>query len=239
MSPILEVKDLSVAYGKIQAVKGISFSVEAGQVVTLIGSNGAGKTTTLRTLSGLIPAKTGSIRFKGKRINGMPAHRIVQLGLAHSPEGRRIFPAMSVQENLMLGAYARTDGAAGIAEDLERAYAMFPILAERRAQSAGTFSGGEQQMLAMGRALMSRPEMLMLDEPSMGLSPIMMQRIMSTIGTLREQGTTILLVEQNAQAALSLADEGHVLEVGSIVVSGPGRELLSNDQVRKAYLGED
>jgi branched-chain amino acid transport system ATP-binding protein len=239
MSPILEVKDLSVAYGKIQAVKGISFSVEAGQVVTLIGSNGAGKTTTLRTLSGLIPAKTGSIRFKGKRINGMPAHRIVQLGLAHSPEGRRIFPAMSVQENLMLGAYARTDGAAGIAEDLERAYAMFPILSERRAQSAGTFSGGEQQMLAMGRALMSRPEMLMLDEPSMGLSPIMMQRIMSTIGTLREQGTTILLVEQNAQAALSLADEGHVLEVGSIVVSGPGRELLSNDQVRKAYLGED
>jgi branched-chain amino acid transport system ATP-binding protein len=239
VSPILEVKDLSVAYGKIQAVKGISFSVEAGQVVTLIGSNGAGKTTTLRTLSGLIPPKSGSIRFKGKRINGMPAHRIVQLGLAHSPEGRRIFPAMSVQENLMLGAYARTDGAAGIAEDLERAYAMFPILSERRSQSAGTFSGGEQQMLAMGRALMSRPEMLMLDEPSMGLSPIMMQRIMSTISTLREQGTTILLVEQNAQAALSLADEGHVLEVGSIVVSGPGRELLSNDQVRKAYLGED
>jgi branched-chain amino acid transport system ATP-binding protein len=239
VSPILEVKDLSVAYGKIQAVKGISFTVEAGQVVTLIGSNGAGKTTTLRTLSGLIPPKSGTIRFKGKRINGMPAHRIVQLGLAHSPEGRRIFPAMSVQENLMLGAYARTDGAAGIAEDLERAYAMFPILSERRAQSAGTFSGGEQQMLAMGRALMSRPEMLMLDEPSMGLSPIMMQRIMSTIATLREQGTTILLVEQNAQAALSLADEGHVLEVGSIVVSGPGRELLSNDQVRKAYLGED
>jgi branched-chain amino acid transport system ATP-binding protein len=239
VSPILEVKDLSVAYGKIQAVKGISFSVEAGQVVTLIGSNGAGKTTTLRTISGLIPPKSGSIRFKGKRINGMPAHRIVQLGLAHSPEGRRIFPAMSVQENLMLGAYARTDGAAGIAEDLERAYAMFPILSERRSQSAGTFSGGEQQMLAMGRALMSRPEMLMLDEPSMGLSPIMMQRIMSTISTLREQGTTILLVEQNAQAALSLADEGHVLEVGSIVVSGPGRELLSNDQVRKAYLGED
>jgi branched-chain amino acid transport system ATP-binding protein len=239
VSPILEVKDLSVAYGKIQAVKGISFSVEAGQVVTLIGSNGAGKTTTLRTLSGLIPLRGGSISFKGQRIDGMSAHKIVQLGLAHSPEGRRIFPRMSVQENLMLGAYARTDGAAEIQKDLDRAYDMFPILSERRAQSAGTFSGGEQQMLAMGRALMSRPEMLMLDEPSMGLSPIMMQKVMSTIGTLREQGTTILLVEQNAQAALSLADQGHVLEVGNIVVSGPGNELLTNDQVRKAYLGED
>jgi branched-chain amino acid transport system ATP-binding protein len=239
VSAILEVEDLRVAYGKIEAVKGISFSVEPGQVVTLIGSNGAGKTTTLRTISGLIAPKGGSITFKGKRIDGIAAHKILGLGLAHSPEGRRIFPAMSVQENLMLGAYARTDGAVEIQKDLDRAYDMFPILSERRAQSAGTFSGGEQQMLAMGRALMSRPEMLMLDEPSMGLSPIMMQKVMSTIGTLREQGTTILLVEQNAQAALSLADQGHVLEVGNIVVSGPGKELLTNDGVRKAYLGED
>ena len=239
MSPILEVHDLRVAYGKIEAVKGISFSVEPGEVVTLIGSNGAGKTTTLRTISGLIAPKSGAVAFKGKRIDGMAAHKILQLGLAHSPEGRRVFAAMSVQENLMLGAYARTDGAAEIEKDLERAYEMFPILSERRAQSAGTFSGGEQQMLAMGRALMSRPEMLMLDEPSMGLSPIMMQKIMSTITELRSQGTTILLVEQNAQAALSLADQGHVLEVGAIVVSGPGRDLLTNDDVRKAYLGED
>jgi branched-chain amino acid transport system ATP-binding protein len=239
VSPILEVQDLRVAYGKIEAVKGISFSVEPGEVVTLIGSNGAGKTTTLRTISGLIAPKAGSVAFKGKRIDGMAAHKILQLGLAHSPEGRRIFPAMSVQENLMLGAYARTDGAGEVTKDLERAYEMFPILSERRAQSAGTFSGGEQQMLAMGRALMSRPEMLMLDEPSMGLSPIMMQKIMSTIVELRSQGTTILLVEQNAQAALSLADQGHVLEVGSIVVSGPGKDLLTNDEVRKAYLGED
>jgi branched-chain amino acid transport system ATP-binding protein len=239
MSPILEVRDLRVAYGKIEAVKGISFSVEPGEVVTLIGSNGAGKTTTLRTISGLIAPKSGAVAFKGKRIDGMAAHKILQLGLAHSPEGRRVFAAMSVQENLMLGAYARTDGAAEVQKDLDRAYEMFPILSERRNQSAGTFSGGEQQMLAMGRALMSRPEMLMLDEPSMGLSPIMMQKIMSTITELRSQGTTILLVEQNAQAALSLADQGHVLEVGAIVVSGPGQELLINDEVRKAYLGED
>jgi branched-chain amino acid transport system ATP-binding protein len=239
MTAIMEVENLRVAYGKIEAVKGISFTVQPGEVVTLIGSNGAGKTTTLRTISGLIAPKSGSVAFKGKRIDGMAAHKILQLGLAHSPEGRRIFPAMSVQENLMLGAYARTDGAGEIQKDLERAYEMFPILSERRAQSAGTFSGGEQQMLAMGRALMSRPEMLMLDEPSMGLSPIMMQKIMSTIVELRSQGTTILLVEQNAQAALSLADQGHVLEVGSIVVSGPGKDLLTNDEVRKAYLGED
>ncbi|MDP9221668.1 MAG: ABC transporter ATP-binding protein [Actinomycetota bacterium] len=239
MSPILEVQDLRVAYGKIEAVKGITFSVEPGEVVTLIGSNGAGKTTTLRTISGLIAPRGGSVTFKGKRIDGMAAHKILQMGLAHSPEGRRVFAAMTVQENLMLGAYARTDGPAEVQKDLDRAYEMFPILSERRAQSAGTFSGGEQQMLAMGRALMSRPEMLMLDEPSMGLSPIMMQKIMSTITELRSQGTTILLVEQNAQAALSLADQGHVLEVGTIVVSGPGRDLLTNDEVRKAYLGED
>jgi branched-chain amino acid transport system ATP-binding protein len=213
--------------------------VEPGEVVTLIGSNGAGKTTTLRTISGLIAPRGGSVTFKGKRIDGMAAHKILQMGLAHSPEGRRVFAAMTVQENLMLGAYARTDGPAEVQKDLDRAYEMFPILSERRAQSAGTFSGGEQQMLAMGRALMSRPEMLMLDEPSMGLSPIMMQKIMSTITELRSQGTTILLVEQNAQAALSLADQGHVLEVGTIVVSGPGSDLLTNDEVRKAYLGED
>jgi branched-chain amino acid transport system ATP-binding protein len=235
---MLEVRDLEVAYGKIKAVKGISFSVGEGEVVTLIGTNGAGKTTTLRTISGLLPVSGGEVWFKGERIDGVPAHEIVQRGLAHSPEGRRIFPRMTVEENLMLGAFTRRDRAE-VAKDLDRAFELFPILAERRAQRAGTFSGGEQQMLAMGRALMSRPQLLMLDEPSMGLSPIMMQRIMTTIGELKEQGTTILLVEQNAQAALTLADHGHVLEVGRITLSDTGDALLGNEAVRKAYLGED
>ncbi|CAG7573319.1 branched-chain amino acid transport system ATP-binding protein [Barrientosiimonas humi] len=238
MSPMLEVSDLTVAYGKIAAVKGISFAVEEGQVVTLIGTNGAGKTTTLRTISGLIRPESGSISFQGKRIDDVPAHEIVSLGLAQSPEGRRIFPRMSVEENLHLGAFARNDHKA-VAEDLEEAFELFPILRERRKQPAGTFSGGEQQMLAMGRAMMSRPKLLMLDEPSMGLSPLMMQKIMKTVRTLQRRGTTILLVEQNAQAALKLADWGYVLEVGSIVLDGPGRELMTNDAVRKAYLGED
>ena len=234
---MLEVKDLRVAYGKIEAVKGISFSVGEGEVVCLIGTNGAGKTTTLRTISGLIRPSAGEIWFQGKRIDDVPAHEIVMLGLAHSPEGRRIFPRLSVEENLLLGAFSRSDS--GFKDDLQAAYDLFPILGERAKQPAGTFSGGEQQMLAMGRAMMSRPKLLMLDEPSMGLSPIMMQRIMSTVKTLQSQGTTILLVEQNARAALKLADKGYVLEVGHIVLDGTGRELLVSDEVRKAYLGED
>ncbi|WP_063732296.1 ABC transporter ATP-binding protein [Streptomyces sp. RTd22] len=238
MTALLEVEDLRVAYGKIEAVKGISFSVEAGQVVTLIGTNGAGKTTTLRTLSGLLTPLGGAIRFNGKPLSGVPAHKIVALGLAHSPEGRHIFPRLTIFENLQLGAFLRKD-ADGIAADIRKVYDLFPILGERRTQAAGTLSGGEQQMLAMGRALMSRPKLLMLDEPSMGLSPIMMQKIMQTIAELKAQGTTILLVEQNAQAALSLADHGHVMEIGKIVLSGSGETLLHDESVRKAYLGED
>ena len=238
MTAMLEVTDLRVSYGKIEAVKGITFSVDEGQVVTLIGTNGAGKTTTLRTISGLLRPSGGSISFQGKPIHSTAAHDIVALGIAHSPEGRRIFPRLSVEENLILGAFARKD-TAQIRTDLHAAYDLFPILGERSKQPAGTFSGGEQQMLAMGRAMMSRPKLLMLDEPSMGLSPLMMKRIMSTVRTLQSQGTTILLVEQNAQAALKLADRGYVLEVGSIVLDGTGQELLASDDVRKAYLGED
>jgi branched-chain amino acid transport system ATP-binding protein len=237
MTAMLEVKDLKVAYGKILAVKRISFSVEEGQVVTLIGTNGAGKTTTLRTISGLIRPASGEILFQGKRIDSVPAHQIVSLGVAQSPEGRKIFPRMTVEENLLLGAFARSDS--GVKKDLDAAYELFPVLGERRKQQGGTFSGGEQQMLAMGRAMMSRPKLLMLDEPSMGLSPLMMKVIMATIKTLQSQGTTILLVEQNAQAALSLADHGYVLEVGKIVIRGTGKDLLVNDAVRKAYLGEE
>jgi branched-chain amino acid transport system ATP-binding protein len=235
MTAMLEVKDLKVAYGKIQAVKKISFSVGEGEVVTLIGTNGAGKTTTLRTISGLIRPASGEILFQGKRIDATPAHEI--LGLAHCPEGRKIFPRMTVEENLLLGAFTRRDSE--VNSDLEGTYELFPVLDERRNQPAGTFSGGEQQMLAMGRAMMSRPKLLMLDEPSMGLSPLMMQKIMQTVRTLQSQGTTILLVEQNAQAALKLADKGYVLEVGKIVLEGTGKDLLVNDDVRKAYLGED
>jgi branched-chain amino acid transport system ATP-binding protein len=238
MTALLEVRDLRVAYGKIEAVKGISFAVEAGQVVTLIGANGAGKTTTLRTLSGLLRPVAGEVRFDGRRIDAVPAHRIVRLGVAHAPEGRHIFPRMTILENLELGAYARRD-ATGIRADLHRVHDLFPVLAERSHQRAGTLSGGEQQMLAMARALMSRPRLLMLDEPSMGLSPIMMQKILATVAELRAQGTTVLLVEQNAQAALSLADHGYVLETGRIVLADRGSALLGNPQVRKAYLGEE
>jgi len=235
---MLEIMDLKVAYGRVRAVKGISFTVEEGQVVTLVGTNGAGKTTTLRTISGLIKPEAGEIWFQGKRIDATPAHEITVLGLAHSPEGRRIFPRLTVEDNLMLGAFARRDKAA-ISQDLDRAFDLFPILKERRDQPAGTFSGGEQQMLAIGRAMMSRPKLLMLDEPSMGLSPLMMQKIMSTIVELQREGVTILLVEQNAQAALSLADYGYVLEVGKIVLEDTGPRLLTDENVRKAYLGED
>ncbi len=237
MSAILEVKNLEVSYGKIKAVKGISFDVGQGEVVSLIGTNGAGKTTTLRTISGLLRPSKGSITFEGQDITKVPPHQIVTLGIAHSPEGRRIFPQLTVEENLLLGAFSRKDK--GIADDLQAAYELFPILSERSRQPAGTFSGGEQQMLAMGRAMMSRPKLMMLDEPSMGLSPLMMKRIMSTVKTLQAQGTTVLLVEQNAQAALRLATKGYVLEVGKIVLQGTGPELLASDEVRKAYLGED
>ena len=238
MTALLEVEDLRVAYGKIEAVKGISFTVHQGEVTTLIGTNGAGKTTTLRTLSGLLRPTAGRITFDGQDLATVPAHKIVALGLAHSPEGRHIFPRMTIEENLLLGAFLRTD-AAGIAADVERAYSLFPILGERRRQAAGTLSGGEQQMLAMGRALMSQPKLLMLDEPSMGLSPLMMQKIMSTIVERKASGTTILLVEQNAQAALSLSDRGYVMETGRVVLSGTGAALLHDESVRKAYLGED
>ena len=238
MTALLEVEDLRVAYGKIEAVKGISFTVHQGEVTTLIGTNGAGKTTTLRTLSGLLRPTAGRITFDGQDLATVPAHKIVALGLAHSPEGRHIFPRMTIEENLLLGAFLRTD-AAGIAADVERAYSLFPILGERRRQAAGTLSGGEQQMLAMGRALMSQPKLLMLDEPSMGLSPLMIQKIMSTIVELKASGTTILLVEQNAQAALSLSDRGYVMETGRVVLSGTGAALLHDESVRKAYLGED
>ncbi|MFJ8477802.1 ABC transporter ATP-binding protein [Kitasatospora sp. NPDC094011] len=238
MTALLEVQDLRVAYGKIEAVKGISFTVGQGEVTTLIGTNGAGKTTTLRTLSGLLRPTAGRITFAGQDLSTVPAHKIVALGLAHSPEGRHIFPRMTIEENLLLGAFLRSD-TPGITADVERAYTLFPILGERRKQAAGTLSGGEQQMLAMGRALMSRPQLLMLDEPSMGLSPLMMQKIMSTIVELKDSGTTILLVEQNAQAALSLSDHGYVMETGRIVLSGTGADLLHDESVRKAYLGED
>ena len=238
MTALLEVEDIQVAYGKILAVKGISFHVDEGEVVSLIGTNGAGKTTTLRTISGLLRPADGQIRFNGKRIDGMAAHKIVELGLAQSPEGRHIFPRMTIEQNLLLGAYLRKSDS-DIDKDVQRAYDLFPVLGERRRQAAGTLSGGEQQMLAMGRALMSKPKLLMLDEPSMGLSPIMMQRIMTTVSELREQGVTILLVEQNAQAALSLADRGYVIETGRVVLEDNGRALLGNEQVRKAYLGED
>jgi branched-chain amino acid transport system ATP-binding protein len=238
VTALLEVSELSVAYGAIEAVRNVSFVVEQGQIVCLIGANGAGKSTTLRTISGLLRPRGGDIRFEGKSITKEPAHNILSRGIAHSPEGRRVFARMTVEENLLLGAYTRKDEA-GVQADVKRVFELFPVLGERRTQKAGLFSGGEQQMLAIGRAMMSKPRLLMLDEPSMGLSPIMMQTIFSTVRELKDQGVTILLVEQNAQAALGLADTGYVLETGRIVLSGTGRELLADDRVRKAYLGED
>jgi branched-chain amino acid transport system ATP-binding protein len=235
---MLEVKQMVVAYGRVNAVKGIDFSVESGQVVTLLGTNGAGKSTTLRTISGLLKPVSGEIWFEGERIDGMAAHKIVERGIAQSPEGRRLFRQMSVEDNLKLGAYSRKDSS-GVRSDMDRVYDLFPVLGERRSEAAGLFSGGEQQMLAIGRAMMSQPKLLMLDEPSMGLSPIMTQTIMRTIKELQAGGVTILLVEQNAQAALSLADKGYVLEVGRIMFSDTGRALLGDDRVRRAYLGAD
>ncbi len=236
---LLEVRDLCVAYGRIEAVKGVSLDVEEGSVVTLIGANGAGKTTTLRTLSGLLRPRSGTVVFDGHQLGRLPAHEIVALGIAQVPEGRRIFPLMTVEENLELGAYSRGHVGPEVRKDIGDVLARFSRLGERRAQKAGTLSGGEQQMLAMGRALMSRPRLLMLDEPSMGLAPLMIATIFDTIRELKEQGTTILLVEQNARAALGLADTGYVLETGRVVLSGVGSELLDNEDVRKAYLGED
>ena len=238
MTALLEVRDLRVAYGNIEALKGVTFAVEDGEVVTLIGSNGAGKTTTLRTVSGLLRPKEGRITFDGREIHRLPPHTIVSLGLAHSPEGRRIFPRMTVLENLEMGAYSRRDGGA-VRQDLDRVFDLFPILRERRTQAGGTLSGGEQQMLAIGRALMAKPRMLMLDEPSLGLAPLMVQRIFDTIKEINEAGTTILLVEQNAQQALARAHRGYVIETGRIVLSDDAAALLGNEAVRKAYLGEE
>ena len=236
MSTLLEVKDLSVAYGKIVAVKGISFTVDKGEIVTLIGSNGAGKSTTLRTISGLLAPKSGTITFKGEQIGGMPGHDVVKKGITQSPEGRRIFPRMTVSENLDLGAFLRNDKSE-IAADFDRVRELFPRLQERLTQKAGTMSGGEQQMLAVARAMMGRPELLLLDEPSMGLAPVLVELIFETIVKIREQGTTILLVEQNALAALDVADRAYVLESGTVKMSGNASELASSDEVTKAYLG--
>ena len=235
MSTILKVDDINVYYGSIHAIKGISFEVNEGEIVTLIGANGAGKSTTLNTISGLLHSKTGHIEFMGEPLNHVPSHKVVSKGLALVPEGRRIFLQMSVQENLDMGAFSRRGG--NIDADMERVFEQFPRLKERRKQVAGTLSGGEQQMLAMGRALMSKPTLLMLDEPSMGLAPILVEQIFGIIRELHAAGTTILLVEQNAQAALSVADRAYVLETGSIALSGTGAELMASDAVRKAYLG--
>ena len=235
MGTILKVDNINVYYGAIHAIKGISFEVNEGEIVTLIGANGAGKSTTLQTVSGLLRSRTGSIEFNGENISHVPAHKLVYKGLAQVPEGRRIFLQMSVEENLEMGAFTQKN--AGIDADLESGYEQLPRLGERKKQIAGTLSGGEQQMLAMGRALMSHPKLLMLDEPSMGLAPILVEQIFDIIRQLHKNGTTILLVEQNAQMALSVADRAYVLETGKITLSGTGKELAESDEVRKAYLG--
>ncbi len=232
---LLSVENINVFYGAIHAIKDVSFQVEEGEIVTLIGANGAGKSTTLKTVSGLLRSKTGSVTFQGQSIGSTPPHKLVSQGLAHVPEGRRVFLQMTVEENLDMGAYIM--GGKGNPEGLERVFALFPRLKERRRQTAGTLSGGEQQMLAMGRALMSSPKLLMLDEPSMGLAPILVDQIFDIIRELHKKGSTILLVEQNAQMALSVADRGYVLETGRIVKSAPAKDLLNDESVKAAYLG--
>ncbi len=234
---MLEVKDLQVYYGMIQAIKGISFEVNQGEVIALIGANGAGKTTILHTISGLLTPKAGSVTFQGKDITKVPAHKIVTMGMAHVPEGRRVFAQLSVFENLKLGAYTRKDKAE-IEESLEMVFKRFPRLEERRNQMAGTLSGGEQQMLAMGRALMSKPSIILMDEPSMGLSPIFVNEIFDIIQEVSAGGTTVLLVEQNAKKALSIADRAYVLETGTIALEGDAKVLMNDDSIKKAYLGE-
>jgi branched-chain amino acid transport system ATP-binding protein len=233
----LELKDIQTYYGNIQALKGITIDVEEGECVTLIGSNGAGKSTTLRSISGLTPPRKGSIRLAGQEISQLPPQEIVRLGICQSPEGRKCFQRMTVRENLELGAYLRRDHA-GIREDLDRVYELFPRLKEREAQKAGTMSGGEQQMLAIGRALMGRPKLLLLDEPSMGIAPILVERIYATIAEINQQGTTILLVEQNANFALEVSKRGYVLETGSVAMTDSSSELRTNPEVQKAYLGQ-
>ena len=235
MNTVLKVENLHVYYGSIHAIKGVSFEVNEGEIVTLIGANGAGKSTTLNTVGGLLKPRDGSVEFEGKSIIGVAPHKVVNEGMALCPEGRRVFAQLSVRENLEMGAYTRP--ASEIPESLEIVYEYFPRLKERETQMAGTLSGGEQQMLAMGRALMSKPRLMMLDEPSMGLAPILVDQIFEIIETLNKAGTTILLVEQNAQMALSIADRAYVLETGRIVNTGTGKELLNDDSVKKAYLG--
>ena len=234
---MLEIKDLYVNYGMIAALKGISFEVYEGEVIALSGANGAGKTTTLHTITGLLHAKSGSITFNGVELTKTPAHKIVEMGIAHVPEGRRIFQNLTVLDNLKLGAFTRKDKE-NISKDIEMVYERFPRLAERKTQIAGTLSGGEQQMLAMGRALMSKPKIIVMDEPSMGLSPIFVSNIFDIIQTIRETGTTVLLVEQNAKKALSIADRAYVLETGKISLSGKAFDLINDASVKKAYLGE-
>jgi branched-chain amino acid transport system ATP-binding protein len=235
-STMLAIDDIHVYYGNIAAVKGLTLAVNKGEIVTLLGSNGAGKSTTLRTISGLLRPRKGSVTFEGRRVDGVPAHDVVKLGIAQSPEGRRIFPRLTVSENLDLGAFLRKDRA-GIAADKENALELFPRLRERISQKAGTMSGGEQQMLAVARALMARPSLLLLDEPSMGLAPVLVDLIFDTITRIREQGTTVLLVEQNALAALRVADRAYVLEYGALKLSGPAADLARDPEIVRAYLG--
>lgn len=234
---LLEIENLEVNYGMIKALKGVSFEVNKGEIIALIGANGAGKTTTLHAISGILPSTSGEIIYNGQNITKTPAHKIVKLGISQVPEGRRVFSQLSVFENLLMGAYTRRDKSE-INEDLEKIYERFPRLEERKNQIVGTLSGGEQQMLAMGRALMSKPEIILLDEPSMGLSPIFVSEIFDIIKALNEGGTTVLLVEQNAKKALSIADRAYVLETGNVVLSGKAENIMNDDTVKKAYLGE-
>jgi branched-chain amino acid transport system ATP-binding protein len=236
---ILELKDVQTFYGSIQALKGISIDVREGEIVTLIGANGAGKSTTLRSINGLNHPSRGTIRFQGRDITNTPAHEIVKMGISQSPEGRRLFPRMSVLENLEMGAFQRPRNVKQIREDLDRVYSLFPRLNERKTQNAGTLSGGEQQMVAIGRALMAHPKLLMLDEPSMGLAPIFVERIFDIIREINQQGTPILLVEQNALMALDVASRGYVLETGKVALADDAKQLMQNEQVRKTYLGEE